>query len=397
MERVFRTGAKQASPPVGAELVVPVEEEPELVSGGHPHASAGEHVGQFGEVHAGLAVFEEEPRQERFNPEPGDVDVEPGAIAAQRTAKLGASVEERLEAVGLSDPPGPERVVEVFGLEALVLVEEAAAAGELVGASPGDDVQEDARGLDLSAMPGSGDLHLLEAVEGVIGDAGAHRRRIGDVHAVQVVLVLCPRRTGGRKEGLLAALGAAHVDLGHHDSGGLFQHGPEVPRVGQVLEHGPVHRFPDSAAAKVEALAGDRRDAFGDSGEPKLQPHLDHRTGVHHHFGGWRVFETGVRRRDAPGAGLEPGEAESARWSGSLFAPDSASHQHEGHPRAGQNAAGAVEHEAVHPAGRLRPFDQGGGSEQYRKNARSETAAPGRRRGGEGGIRTLGAVSRATA
>ena len=282
-----------------------------------------------------------------------------------------------------------------------MLEEEVAAAGEAVAAPAGQDVQEHAGRLDFRAVSRGGDLHFLEAVEGVVGDGRPHRRRIGHIHPVQVVLVLGPRRACRRKQGLLAALGAPHIDLGHHDSRRLLQHRPDVPRVRQLLENRPVHRFPDAASPQVERPPGDSRDAFGDAGDREPEPDFHGRAGLDDHFGGRRFREPEMRRRNPVGAGLQAGETEAPGRSGGLRAPRSPTDEHEGDPGARQDASGGVEDHPVHPAGRLEgPVDGSGRrrrpGQQDTQEARQQAKTP-PWRGGEGGIRTLGAVSRATA
>ena len=92
MEGRVRSGPKKAGAPVGPVLAVSVIEQPDLVPLGHFHAGSGEEVVELGEIHSGFPVPEEETRQERLDAETREVQVEPGAVAADGAAEVGAPV-----------------------------------------------------------------------------------------------------------------------------------------------------------------------------------------------------------------------------------------------------------------------------------------------------------------
>ena len=227
---------------------------------GHFDAHPGERVVELREVHSRLAALQEEAGQVGLDLHPRPVQVEPGAFPPDRPAEVERPVEQRLQPVRLPDPAGAEPVVQVLRLEPLVFVEDAAAAREDIAAAFGDDVEEDAGRLDLRTVSGGRNLHFLETVERVVGERRPHRRRVGHIHAVQVVLVLRPSGAGSGEERLLPALLPAHIHLVHEDCGRLFEHRPDVPPVRQVVEHRPIHRLPHPGPPDVQRPPRPRRD-----------------------------------------------------------------------------------------------------------------------------------------
>ena len=253
-----------------------------------------------------------------------------------------------------------------------MFVEHAAAAREGVAAAFGDDVQEDAGRLDLRAVSGGRNLHFLETVERVVGERRAHRRRVGHIHAVQVVLVLRPGGAGGGEERLLPALLPAHIHLVHQHGGRLFEHRPDVPPVRQVVEHRPIHRLPHPGPPDVQRPPRPRRDdALRHPGERKPQHHLRHRPRLHQHLDRRPLREPRMRRRHRVAPRPQPREPEPPVRPGRLRPGEPPPGLHQRDPRPGQHRPGRVLDHAADPPGRLR--------ERRRGRGRHEDCGPQRR------------------